>query len=691
MKFRSTLKLVAATEFTSWRDTSQPVVDQQAVAAPDGLKLQLIGQMAAQSVRGPVAVPRIRKTRALLAILVLAGGRPVLRERIAALLWSTREREQARASLRQCVHELQEFCAENGLAKLRTGRQHLVLDLDHIWVDVVAITTATAAQGDLLDLLQGALLEDLVGLDDAFNDWIASESRHLREAAAALAGMVLDRQSEPEAMIAAARRLVGLAPANETGWQRLIQAHLACGERAAAIEALDRCTRALADTAGRQPSADTKALLHAPPQAAPPPTPQRWAAETLVARRPMRGVCLGVSVLRATDPRDAETLAVGIAEEIADAMARFRWINLIAPGSMTGDAHEAAGQAERWRNLGIDYLLDGAIQRRPSANGSEQLRVTVRLLDMRAGGEMLWSQRFEHSAVDPMALQDDIASATAAQVEPQILLQESRRAAGRPIEELSAQELMLRAVPAIFRLVEPDYSEAGRWFARAVEMAPYDAATLGWFACWHLFLVGQSFAEDTPGAMRRASQLAERAVVLDPACARALSVAAHVNSFLLHKDIAETISLHERALALNPNLPFAWTVSCLSLAYAGRHEVAVQHGERAHQLSPFDPHSFYFDSTLIVPCLALRQFERVVTLGRRSLALNPSMMGTMKGLLSALGHLGRREEAAELRAKMRQVAPSLTLTNAVERSPLRRPEDLANYAEGLRLAGLDDG
>jgi DNA-binding SARP family transcriptional activator len=653
------------------------------------LRLRLIGQIAAVSPLGAVALPRVRKTRALLAILALAGGRPVLRERIAALLWSRRGREQARASLRQCVHELQEFCVEHGIARLRTGRQHLVLDMERIWVDVVAITTATAAQAELLDLLQGELLEDLIGLDDAFDVWIAGEARRLREAAVALAGMVLDRQSEPEAMTVAARRLVNLAPANETGWQRLIQAHLACGERAAAFEAFDRCARALAEATGRPPGAETLALLHAAPPV-PPASPQPMAPSAS-PRRQTPGVWLGVSVFRAAEPRDAGAIAVEVAEEIATALARFRWINIIAPGSMTGNSSDAAGQAERWRHLDVDFLLDGAIQRRANPGGREELRVTVRLLDMRAGGEMLWSQRFDRDAADLLALQDDIAAATAAQVDPEILSQESRRAARRPLAQATPLELMLRAVPAIFRLVEPDYSEAGHCLERAAEMAPGNAAILGWYACWHLFLVGQSFAADPAAAMRRAGELAERAVALDPGCARALSIAAHVNSFLLHKDIDETIGLHERALALNPNLPFAWATSCLSLTYAGRHDLAMRHGERARELSPFDPHSFFFDAALMAPLLIRREFDRVVALGRRSQALNPSMMGTMKGLLSALGHLGRQDEAAELRAKMQRFAPGLTLASAMARSPLRRPEDRAIYAEGLRLAGVGDG
>jgi len=649
------------------------------------LRLGLFGQMSAMHNGHPLALPKVRKTRALLAILALAGGRPVLRERIAALLWSRREREQARASLRQCVHELQEFLGICGLAKLRTGRQHMLLDLDHIWVDAVAITGANAGQTDLIDLARSSFLEDLAGLDDAFDAWIATEEKRLRQAAVALAGLVLDRQSAPDASILAARRLLDLAPGSENGWVRLIQAHLDSGERSAAEDAFARCTRALAEHADRAPSAGTTALLHAPAGHAALPQPiaafpsRSHGDKGNDSRHP--GLWLGVARLRASEGAFADGLASEIAEAVAANLAAFRWLNIIPPAAI--DAH-----GEQAFSTEADVILDGALQCRQSPGLAPDIRLSLRLLDLRAGGEMIWSRRFERRADGVLFWQDDLACEIAAQVEPELLQHEGRRAARLPVFDASPRELMLRAVPSIFRLVEPDYSEAGLLLARAAAQAPNDAAILGWWASWHLFLVGQSFAHDPIGACRRAGELAERAVSLDPGCARALSIAAHVRSFLLHKDINETISLHERALALNPSLPFAWAVSCLALSYAGRHQDAIKHGERARSLSPFDPHSFFFDAALLVPNFALGDFEQVVTIGRRAMAINPAMIGPQKGLLSALGHLGRRDEAAELLAKMRSRAPTLTLEHAMLRSPLSLKQDRALYEDGLRLAGM---
>ena len=57
-------------------------------------------------------------------------------------------------------------------------------------------------------------------------------------------------------------------------------------------------------------------------------------------------------------------------------------------------------------------------------------------------------------------------------------------------------------------------------------------------------------------------------------------------------------------------------------------------------------------------------------------------------LLAALGHLGDREEAAAVRARLLAIEPGFTQERALQRTPLRRAGDRAHYRQGLRLGGL---
>src|SRR5260221_5825837 len=90
---------------------AQPQRVSPSLLSPQGndpvmVRLRLIGQMEAWTLTSESILPTGRKTRALLAILALSAPRPVLRGKLAEMLWSRRPEEHARASLRQQIHRL---------------------------------------------------------------------------------------------------------------------------------------------------------------------------------------------------------------------------------------------------------------------------------------------------------------------------------------------------------------------------------------------------------------------------------------------------------------------------------------------------------------------------------------------------------------------------------------------------------
>jgi TolB-like protein len=498
--------------------------------------------------------------------------------------------------------------------------------------------------------------------------------------AVAVAEAILAAQTEAEPRITAAERLLTIEPAHEGAWRALMEAHLRRGERAAAMRAYERCGAVLAETAGASPSAETQALLARIHQLAPtPPSPPEPAT-----RAEGRGARLGVMPFRSLDPNQDQELSVGLAEEITTALSRFRWMFLVSSTSLAALAGEPREGSPRWQELALDFLLEGTVQR-----SAGQVRVLARLLDLRAAGEVIWAHRFDRTATDILTLQDEIAAETVARVDPELLLRAGRRAAARPPRNPTAYDLLLRAIPAVYRLEQAGFQAAGDTLARAVALDPDYAAAHAWLAYWHLFLVGQGWAENPGAAMTRAGELAERAVALDPSDARALTIAGHVRAFL-RRSLDEAIDLHERALSLNPNLPLAWVFSGMAQSYAGRHEEAIRRIGRARRLSPFDPHAFFFDMALMIPHLMRGEYTTVVELGRRATSLNPIFSSTQKGYLSALGYLGRAEEATVVRERLLRLEPAFCLREAMARSPLLGEADRMRYVEGLRRAGLPE-
>jgi TolB-like protein len=397
-----------------------------------------------------------------------------------------------------------------------------------------------------------------------------------------------------------------------------------------------------------------------------------------VRRSAARGARLGVLPFRVLGGESDTEVSVGLAGEITAALARFRWLVLVDSSSIAA----VVGQEGWHEELGLDFSLSGTVQR-----AGDRVRVTLRLTDHRPPDAVVWAERFDRDAGDILVLQDEIAAEVVARVDPEILMIEANRAAARPQVHATAYDLLLRAIPAIYRLDRESYELAGSLLSEATRLEPDYAPAFAWHAYWHLFLVGQGWAQAGTDVLARSEELASRAVALDPSDAQALAILGHVRAFLHHR-VAEAVTLYERALALNPNLPMAWVFSALTLSYRGEHAEALRRWEKYKKLAPLHPHAFFFDAARLVPLLMLRRFEEVDADARQVTALHTGFTFPYKAWLSALGHLGWREQAAEVLAKLTALEPDFDIGKARDRSPLQAPPDLEFYLAGLRRAGL---
>ncbi len=664
-------------------------------ASPTPLvRLRLIGQMEARSEDGQNVLPVGRKTRGLLAVVALSAPRPALRGRLAELLWSRRPEEQARASLRQEIHRLLEALSPAGDDILQITRDHVTLRPGAAWVDVTEVMRATIDSPGPLSLLEGDLLEDLDGLDAAFDLWLTTERERLRDRGRTLGELLLRAQSEPELAITAAQRLLQIDRAHEGAWRALMRAHSARGERGMAIQAYDRCRSVLADLMDAAPSAETQKLLteiRGPSSSRQPPRPPMSAAAEPVTpiegmEAPMPGPArggthIGVMPLALVGTGASEAhLALGLAEEISAALSRIRWIFVVSAPSLARFADGKRDEAAIRRTFGLDFLLDGSVQR-----VGARMRVGLRLLDLRSGGKVAWTGQFDRDTTDLLALQDDIAAQAAARIDPEILLLEARRAGTWPAEEATSYELMLRALALMQRMERTSLLQAGECLRRAIELEPDFAAAHGWLAYWHVLMADQGWIMPSDAA-EAAGALADQAIRLDPFDARLLSQAAHVRA-ALQRELHAAAALHERALSVNGNLAEAWALSAATHAWLGDSAAAEARMAHYKMLTPLHPGAFLFDACWATIALLQRDFERAAAAGRAATQMNPATLANCKPYLAALGHLGRRQEAAVALRRVRAMEPHFSVTGFLATTPLVRPEHRELFAQGLRLAG----
>lgn len=399
-------------------------------------------------------------------------------------------------------------------------------------------------------------------------------------------------------------------------------------------------------------------------------------------RATLRGARIGIPPIHVLGTGIAPHLSQALAQEISVALARFRWLFVADSASLAAATQRYGGEEEAARALGVDLLLTGTL----SSDG-DRLRLSLRLTDLRETGSTVWTERLDRDAVAMPSLRDEIASAIVARLDPEILRIETSRVGSGVATTPSCYDLLLRAIVAIHRIDRDSFVAAGVWLREAMALEPNCAAAHAWYGYWHLFLIGQGWASDSPALVAEAGFHASLAVALDPLDAHALTVAGHVRAFL-HHQVEDAAALHDRALALNPNLAMAWVFSGLTQSYLGRHEEALRRLDRYATLAPFHPHAFYFDAARAVPLLYLRRHEEAVQIGRMTTGMRPGFSYPYKVYLSALGHLGMEEEAAEVRTRLLAIEPDFCIEKALRRTPSRRAEDIAHYIEGLRRTGL---
>lgn len=419
------------------------------------------------------------------------------------------------------------------------------------------------------------------------------------------------------------------------------------------------------------------------PSPVPPEDPAGGIGLPSVSRHAaLRGARIGVPPIHVLGAGIAPHISHALAQEISVALDRFRWLFVADSASLAAATQRYGSEEEAARALGVDLLLTGTL-----ASDDGKLRLSLRLTDLRETGSTVWTERLDRDAIDMPGLRDEIASAIVARLDPEILRIETDRVSSSMATTPSCYDLLLRATVAIHRIDRDSFLAAGVWLREAMALEPNCAAAHAWYAYWHIFLVSQGWASDSPALIAEAGFHASLAIALDPLDAHALTIAGHVRAFL-HHQVEDAAALHDRALALNPNLAMAWVFSGLTQSYLGRHEEALRRLDRYATLAPFHPHAFYFDAARAVPLLYLRRHEEAVQIARMATGMRPGFSYPYKVYLSALGHLDMQEEAAEARAKLLAIEPDFCIEKALRRTPAQRPEDTAHYIEGLRRAGL---
>jgi TolB-like protein len=373
----------------------------------------------------------------------------------------------------------------------------------------------------------------------------------------------------------------------------------------------------------------------------------------------------------------------GVVEDIISALSRMSWLFVIARNSSFTYSGRAVDVKQVGRELGVRYVLEGSL--RKSAN---RVRITGQLVDAPTAAN-LWSERFEGTIGDIFELQDQLARSVVGAIALQLERAEIERAQRKPTENLDAYDYYLRGMANLHRGTRAAIEDALPLFYKAVQFDPTFASAHGMAAWCHFWRKVNGWMTNHGQEIAEGARLARLAVEFGKDDAVALARGGHALAHLAG-DLDAGAALIDRALVLNPNLAAAWFLGGFVRVWRGDADGAIEHFEHAMRLSPLDPEMYRMQAGMAAAHLFAGRFDIASSWAEKAFRDLPGFLMVVGVIAASHALAGRTDEARRAMDHLRQLDSTLRISTIKDWLPIRRPEDLAAFADGLRKAGLPE-
>ena len=159
---------------------------------------------------------------------------------------------------------------------------------------------------------------------------------------------------------------------------------------------------------------------------------------------------------------------------------------------------------------------------------------------------------------------------------------------------------------------------------------------------------------------------------------------------ILTGDLDSGLVLLDRAKMLNPNLGAAWFLGGYVRVWRGDLDDAIAHFTQAMRLSPLDTEMYRMQAGMAFAHLFAGRLDEASSWATKALRSLPSFLMVVAVMAASHALAGRIDDARRAVERLRQLDPRLRASNLTEWLPIRQPQHLAIFSDGLRRAGLPD-
>jgi TolB-like protein len=383
------------------------------------------------------------------------------------------------------------------------------------------------------------------------------------------------------------------------------------------------------------------------------------------------------------DPEQAY-LADGLTDQIVTDLARFKALSVLSMETTAKYQQQSADPQHLKRELGVNYLLDGSVQREMDA-----LKLSTRLIDAESG-KIIWSETYGDKLTlsHVFEIQEDVSRQVSAIIASNygVIAEAGQTEAQRqPPTSLAAYDCVLRYYHYQKSFDQQEHARVRACLEHAVELDPdYSDA---WAVLANVYAQEYRFGynprPELYDSRERSLAAADRAVEIEPRNPTAQLMLA--NALFDRHDLRRFRVAGERAIALNPNDPEPLAHYGTRLVYMGEWERGFALVTKAIALNPGHP-QWYADS-VIYYYYQTRDYERAWMEAQTQDESRDVWWFLFRAMI--LGQLGRSEEAKPLIDAALKLKPDVR-ERLFDMARIWNVPDphIEHIADGLRKAGL---
>jgi TolB-like protein/Tfp pilus assembly protein PilF len=379
-----------------------------------------------------------------------------------------------------------------------------------------------------------------------------------------------------------------------------------------------------------------------------------------------------------SDEKSQEYFSDGLTEEIITALSKTPKLFVIARNSAFVYKGKPVNVQQVSRELGVKHVLEGSVRR-----SGDQLRITAQLIEA-STGKHLWSERYERSAGEIFAVQDDITLAIVRAMRVTLTSGEQARLIGKGTKNLEAYLKTIEANEQFYLMNRQGSLKAKELAKEAISLDSKYAFPYAVLALAHMLDAWFRFSESYEESMKLADDAAHKALGLDDSDPYIQS--ALTGLYVMQRQYDKAIASAERALDLGPGSARSQSSMGTALAFSCRFNEAIPFFEEAIRLDPFPPsHQF---RSLGSAYSGVGRHDEALKAYDKALKLNPSDIFAHLSLAGQYVELGRDEEArAEVREVLR-LHPKFSLDYFAKTLTYKDQSVVDRRIELMRKAGL---